>query len=520
MSRSHLPTVRRPLLARGLLCAGCLVGGVLAGVGALPGFASAAPARSTLSAQQDIGGLDPSDQQRATSMMPGDSVDGAQVRVAHAQLDPSVSAATLQPVRSADLNGIDVSSYQHPGGAAIGWTSVRASGVSFAFVKATESTGYTNPYYAQDVKAARAAGISVGGYHFARPAYSATAQADHFAAVLRTAGGTLPPVLDLEDSGGLGVAALRSWTATFLARVRSDVGVTPVVYTGPYFWADELGGSTGFGAYPLWIAQYTSAAAPDATGGWKAWTFWQWTDGSYFSPKAVPGISGSVDRDRFSGSAAQLAALAAGSNGQWLTVVAPHLQGRALSTTQLNTYVHDLARGTGRPAVAFAMERTTAGVQTDVRAAFERVLSRPVDPSGLAAWTKRRGTGGYSELQMVVAMTESAEFAKLSHGTPAGLITRLYEVDLGRTPSASDIANWSRTEAAHGRDAVAYDIGFSPEALDVAVEREYQAVLGHLADPAGLRSWASVALRSGTRWESLIAALYSSADYLSRNNLP
>ena len=521
MSRTRPPSAARPLLVRGLLCATCLVGGALAGVAASPVGASAASAAPVAATAADGGGLDPSHQQRATSMMPADSVDGARLRAAaRSQLSPAVSAAKLQPASSSDVGGIDVSSYQHPGGAAIGWASVRGSGIGFAFVKATESTGYVNPYFTKDVKAARAAGIDVGGYHFARPAYSATAQADAFAAELRTADGNLPPVLDLEDNGGLGVAALQSWTATFLTRVRADVGMTPIVYTGPYFWADDLGGWKASPAFPLWIAQYTTAAAPDATGAWTAWTFWQWTDGAYFSPKAVPGVAGTVDRDRFSGPAAQLTALAAGSSGRWLDLLAPALTGRALSTAQLNTYVHDLARGASRPAVAVAMQRTTAGVQTDVRAAFQRLLGRAADPAGLAAWTTRRGTGGYSELQMVVAITESQEFLALSHTTLAGFITRLYQVELGRTPSAADIATWSKTYAAHGRNAVAYDIGFSPEAIHDAVEREYEAVLARQADPAGLASWGSSAMRTGTRWEALLGALYGSTEYAALHNVP
>ena len=54
-------------------------------------------------------------------------------------------ATDVVPVPSWALNGIDVASHQHPGGAAIDWTAVKQSGQSFVFVKATEGTSYTNP---------------------------------------------------------------------------------------------------------------------------------------------------------------------------------------------------------------------------------------------------------------------------------------------------------------------------------------------------------------------------------------
>ena len=81
--------------------------------------------------------------------------------------------------------GPDVSSYQHPNGAAINWKKVDESGQQFAIVKATEGASYVNPYFAKDYAAAGAAGLVRGGYHFARPAYpivsSATEQAKAFA---------------------------------------------------------------------------------------------------------------------------------------------------------------------------------------------------------------------------------------------------------------------------------------------------------------------------------------------------
>ena len=165
----------------------------------------------------------------------------------------------------AEINGPDVSSWQHPGGAAIDWAAVRAAGQPFAFVKATEDTTYANPYFATDWAAIKAAGMFRGSYHFARPASPAVDQANYF---ISRAGpsrqpGDLPPVLDLEDTGGLPPPALVAWTQAFLSRVQALTGRAPMIYISPNFWVNAMGDSHAFTSYPLWIARWTSAATPD-----------------------------------------------------------------------------------------------------------------------------------------------------------------------------------------------------------------------------------------------------------------
>jgi GH25 family lysozyme M1 (1,4-beta-N-acetylmuramidase) len=245
--------------------------------------------------------------QQVSGMLPAGSPDAPSLTAARSSLLGAATAASY-------LLGTDVASYQHPGGKAINWATVAASGQAFTIVKATESTNYTNPYVMTDVTGARAAGLLVGVYHFAHPDVSATAQADYFARQVNGIGGTLlPPVLDLEQTGGLSSAALISWTSSFLARVRQDTGRIPMIYSGPYFWSTAMAGSTAFSRYPLWEAHYTTATQPQSITGWPTWTLWQYSDGTFGSPAAVPGIPAVVDRDRFAGTKAQLVALASSS---------------------------------------------------------------------------------------------------------------------------------------------------------------------------------------------------------------
>jgi GH25 family lysozyme M1 (1,4-beta-N-acetylmuramidase) len=222
---------------------------------------------------------------------------------------------------SALLTGVDVASYQHPGGAPIDWQAVRDAGHSFAFIKATENANYTNPYFAADWTAAGNAGLYRGAYHFARPALplsTAVDQARYF--VSRTGSMTgpldLPGVLDLETTGGLGQSDLAAWTRSWLAEVQRLTGKAPIVYVGYYFWRDNVGNPSDIGAnYRLWLPSYPSdpnstTFRPLVPAGWSTWTFWQYT-----STGTVPGIPGSVDVNRYCCDAGNLAALGGSGAG-------------------------------------------------------------------------------------------------------------------------------------------------------------------------------------------------------------
>jgi GH25 family lysozyme M1 (1,4-beta-N-acetylmuramidase) len=208
--------------------------------------------------------------------------------------------------------GPDVASYQHKNGAAIDWTRVAASGHEFTFIKATEGTTYTNPWFAGDWQDSAAAGLIHGAYHYARPytdLNTAHSQAQAFATTIgpQSVSGTLPPALDLEEAGGLTTAQLQSWVTTFLTDLQSLTGRTPMIYTYPYFWQHSMGNSSAYTGYPLWIANYGVSAPTTLT--WPRWTFWQYT-----STGTVDGISttGGTDVDQFNGSSQQLSDLALG----------------------------------------------------------------------------------------------------------------------------------------------------------------------------------------------------------------
>ncbi|MEV6612700.1 lysozyme [Streptomyces sp. NPDC051051] len=209
---------------------------------------------------------------------------------------------------AAQPEGVDVSSHQRE----VAWATLWASGVTWAYVKATEGTSYTNPYYAQQYSGSRAVGMLRGAYHFATPDTSGgAAQADYFVdhgGGWTPDGTTLPGVLDIEWNPygdacfGKTRASMVSWIASFLARYKARTGRDAVIYTATSWWTQCTGNHAGFGATnPLWIARY--AATPGTLpAGWAYHTFWQYTS-------TGPTVG---DHDRFNGTPDGLRKLAAG----------------------------------------------------------------------------------------------------------------------------------------------------------------------------------------------------------------
>ena len=79
-----------------------------------------------------------------------------------------VAALTLgaAPANAATyVQGMDVSGHQGN----VAWSTAWNNGARFAYVKATEGTTYTNPYFAQQYNGSYNVGMIRGAYHFAHP---------------------------------------------------------------------------------------------------------------------------------------------------------------------------------------------------------------------------------------------------------------------------------------------------------------------------------------------------------------
>ena len=201
------------------------------------------------------------------------------------------------------VQGIDVSHNQ----GTVDWNAVVQAGQVFAFMKATDGITYTDPQFATNWSGAKAAGLLRGAYHFYETNDDPTAQAENFLNAVQLEPGDLPPVVDIErTTSGQSASQIVQDLQTWLDVVEQATGLVPIIYTGPSYW-DSLG-TSAFGRYPLWVAEY-GVASPKLPSGWTCWTFWQSSESG-----TVAGIS-PVDLDVFGGTLAELEALAAPTPG-------------------------------------------------------------------------------------------------------------------------------------------------------------------------------------------------------------
>lgn len=201
------------------------------------------------------------------------------------------------------LKGIDVSYYQ----GTINWPVVRDSGVKFAIARVNDG-GFMDPKFDENWAAIQAMGLVRGAYQFFRPGKDASAMADVLIDKIGQLGpGDLPPTLDVEATDGESPSSIIAKIHVWVDKVKAATGRTPIIYTGRYFWNDNVG-TSAFNHHPLWLAAYVSGC-PNTPDAWDTWRIWQ-----HSGSGTVPGISGAVDLNLFNGTEAELTQLAAPPN--------------------------------------------------------------------------------------------------------------------------------------------------------------------------------------------------------------
>ena len=194
------------------------------------------------------------------------------------------------------VHGIDAARYQ----GLIDFRTARSAGVNFAWLKATEGGDFIDSGFEQNSRAARAAGVPVGGYHFYYFCRPASEQARWFIKNVPRRRGDLPPVLDIEWNHTSPSCQLRPPAQTvrdemrvFLRALSDHYGTRPVIYTTVDFWHENaLDQFTGYDMWLRSVAGHPSGRYPGAR-----WTFWQ-----YSGTGVVPGVPGTVDMNAFHGS--------------------------------------------------------------------------------------------------------------------------------------------------------------------------------------------------------------------------
>jgi lysozyme len=216
------------------------------------------------------------------------------------------------------INSIIDLSHRNP----VDFQQVAGASVVGVIHKATQGVGFTDPKYTARKKEATDAGLLWGAYHFGDGS-DAVAQADHFLDVVKPNAATLI-ALDFEPNplkvaGPAGQTMNLAGAEAFVNRIKEKLGRFPGLYCSPGFLKQQLGSKKDSPLKNcwLWVAHYTTAAAPTVPVLWQDWRIWQYTDGKKGAqPHTVQGV-GECDRDRFNGDVAalrQLWGVVAGEN--------------------------------------------------------------------------------------------------------------------------------------------------------------------------------------------------------------
>lgn len=200
------------------------------------------------------------------------------------------------------VHGVDVSVYEPN----VDWRSLRAQGFRFALIRATSSTGYTDPKFAEHWTGAREAGILRGAYHYLFGGLDARRQAEFFTDTVGADKGELPPIVDLEDAYNENVPnrKLMQTCKVFMDIVEQTFGRKPMVYSRRTYLEPRLSingkAPTWAKEYDLWVAQYPfefdparmpNVNMPKQPKGWKDWKFWQ-----YSETAIIDGVTDEINR--------------------------------------------------------------------------------------------------------------------------------------------------------------------------------------------------------------------------------
>ena len=161
--------------------------------------------------------------------------------------------------------------------------------------KATEGTGYVNPFCDEHYQSAKSAGKLLGVYHYASGG-NPEAEAEFF--INNVQGYLHEAILVLDwESGDNAAWGDSNWVARFCAHVVALTGINPMIYVQ----RSAANQCVGLGDYGIWLAEY-----PDyAPRGWDAYYPPNYSGNyamhQFTSSGAISGWSGPLDLSLFFG---------------------------------------------------------------------------------------------------------------------------------------------------------------------------------------------------------------------------
>src|SRR3990170_6057339 len=220
--------------------------------------------------------------------------------------------------------GVDVSHWQAKRGVVpvrhMDWGKCKQTGAQFAFIRAGSITKISGELYEDfefQYNSEAAPGLMpVGYYWYWRPNFSVTGQANYFCGLIDSKDRRLPPVVDVETTGGFGASAIAIRLAIFCENVWDNIGEWPMIYTRGSFWnptasGPGVGDHVLWASLDLWVARYVNLPEPWGNPGdspvvrprhWNDWLFWQFSADGNGRGAEFGAQSASIDLDYYNGS--------------------------------------------------------------------------------------------------------------------------------------------------------------------------------------------------------------------------
>ena len=169
--------------------------------------------------------------------------------------------------------GVDVSAYQGE----VDWKVLAAQDISFAYIKATEGSSFTDKCFAYNWENAAESGLRIGAYHFFSFESAGETQAHHFTETVEPVADMLPPVVDVEFYGrfqtpqDIDTQAVAEELRSFVDQVTEDYGMKPVIYASKESYESII--KNRFDDCDLWLRSVYSTIDRNTD-----WTFWQFSN--------------------------------------------------------------------------------------------------------------------------------------------------------------------------------------------------------------------------------------------------
>jgi hypothetical protein len=175
---------------------------------------------------------------------------------------------------------------------------------------------------------------------------------------------------------------------------------------------------------------------------------------------------------------------------------------------------------------------TRRAAEAAVRSAYQDVLGREPDASGLNSYADKMVREGWTEQDVRDALRRSDEYAASDRRTASAdrIIRRAYLDVLHREPDAEGLANYRREVLENGweyqdlRRALMRSEerrlnrrGIRESDASAMVTRAYRSVLGREPDPNGLRAYTERVMLDGWREADVVRALRDSDEYRSKH---